>query len=185
MRTKSLVQRKVCQEFSKLNCQSTYGVFNTSQNWFWLSEINARCKREQSAEYTEEVKWLHESCIVFGCIKFIQSDFDKPITFVSLTIAHITVSSLGLLSVCLVGSITASHCSIPDRLAHTTYFLSLLHPPSSFLLFFLPLLLCSLVATYHRFRQCVDEVPQRGISSPLGVLLLNSWGHFFLTRPNQ
>lgn len=43
---------------------------------------------------------------------------------------------------------------------------------------FLTLSLCSLVVTYHRFWQYVDEVPQRGISSLLGVLLLNSWGAF-------
>lgn len=34
--------------------------------------------------------------------------------------------------------------------------------------------LCSLAATYHCFWQCVDELPQGGISFLLGVLLLNS-----------
>lgn len=90
----------------------------------WLSAIDVRSKQEQSTEYTEEVKRLHESCIVFRCIEFNQSEFDKPIMFVSLTIAHITISSLLLLSVCLVGSITASPCSIwemRDKLAHSTY----------------------------------------------------------------
>lgn len=42
---------------------------------FWkLSEINVRCKQEQSTEYTEEVKRLQDSCIVFRRIDFNQSD---------------------------------------------------------------------------------------------------------------
>lgn len=88
----------------------------------WLSEIDVRCKQEQLTEYTEEVKWLQDSCILFRCIEFNQSDFDRPIMFVSLTTVHITVSSRSLLSVCLVEGFTASSCSLQDRLAPTTYF---------------------------------------------------------------
>lgn len=50
---------------------------------------DTRGQQERSTEYTEEVKWLHESCIVFRCVEFNQSGFDKTITFASLTIARI------------------------------------------------------------------------------------------------
>lgn len=47
--------------------------------------------------------------------EFNESDFDKPIIFVSLTIAHVTVPSRALLSVRLVQK-TASSIPIRARL---------------------------------------------------------------------
>lgn len=68
----------------------------------WLPAIDVSRKQEQSTECAEEVKRLHESCIIFMRTEFNQSEFDKPIMFASLTIAHVTISSLLLLSVRLV-----------------------------------------------------------------------------------
>lgn len=132
MSLKSTAQRNVCREFPQLNnLTSALTSFSVVLKlWFRLLEINARCKQEQSTEYTEEVKWLNESCSVFRCIEFNQSDFDKPIMFVCLTIAHITISLLSLLSVCQGGSIKPSFCSIRDAPAHTVG-TALLFPPLS------------------------------------------------------
>lgn len=112
-----LCKRNVCQEFSQLEHARSLRHFSNSG--FPRSMWDA--KKEQSTEYKEEVKRLHESYIFLGCAEFNQSDFDKPIIFVSLTIARIVISSLFLLSDCLVGSITASPCSTQDRLAPSTY----------------------------------------------------------------
>lgn len=139
--------------------------------WSRLSQIDVRCKQEQSTKHTEGLKWLHESCTVFGSIQFNQPDFDKTIIFVFCTIAHIAIASLtrSLLSVRLVGSTTASGCSIWHRLP-----LSTLPPP----------LLCIPVATHHGFWQYVDDVPEGGISSLSGLFLLNSyWVFFFKHNP--
>lgn len=118
---KSLVQRNVCQAFSQLNSRSTYSVFNTSETLVLAFRNQCEMQTGTIDWIHRRVRRLHESCIVFRCIEFNQSDFDKPIMFVSLTIAHITISSLFLLSVCLVGSAIASPGSIGDRSAHTTY----------------------------------------------------------------
>lgn len=53
--------------------------------WSRLSQINVRCKQEQSTKHKEGVKWLHESCTVFRSIQFNQPDFDKTIIFVFCT----------------------------------------------------------------------------------------------------
>lgn len=58
-------------------------------------------KLEQLAE-CDEVKRLHESSVVSVPTEFNESDFDKPIIFVSLTVAHVTISSLAPLSVRLM-----------------------------------------------------------------------------------
>lgn len=50
-------------------------------------------KLEQLAE-RDEVKRLHESGVFSVLTDFNESDFDKPIILVSLTMAHVTVSSL-------------------------------------------------------------------------------------------
>lgn len=52
-------------------------------------------KLEQSAEHGE-VKRLLESRIVSVPTEFNELGFDKPIIFVSLTMAHVTFSSLVL-----------------------------------------------------------------------------------------
>lgn len=52
-------------------------------------------KLEQLAE-CDEVKRLNESSVVSVPTDFNESDFDKPIIFVPLTMARVTVSSLGL-----------------------------------------------------------------------------------------
>lgn len=80
---KNTSQRNVCE-----------GLFHTEQlqhaHLFQKRlQLRTRGKQERSTEYTEEVKWLYGSCIVFRCIEFNQSDFDKTITFMWLTIAHI------------------------------------------------------------------------------------------------
>lgn len=58
-------------------------------------------KLEQLAECAG-VKRLHESCVVSVPTDFNESDFDKPIIFVSLTMAHVRASSPAPLSVRLV-----------------------------------------------------------------------------------
>lgn len=58
-------------------------------------------KLEQLAE-SDEVKRLHESRGASLPAGFNEPDFDKPIIFVSLTMAHVTVFSLAPLSVHLV-----------------------------------------------------------------------------------
>lgn len=58
-------------------------------------------KLEQLTE-CDEVKQLHESCVVSVPTDFNESDFDKPIIFVSLTMAHVSFSSPAPLSVRLV-----------------------------------------------------------------------------------
>lgn len=74
-----------CSTLNSCSMRTRFRNFSNSG----FRAIDTRGKQERSTEYTEEVKWLHESCIVFRCIEFNQSDFDKTITFVSLTIARI------------------------------------------------------------------------------------------------
>lgn len=85
--------------------------------------LSNRCKTanwNNRAEYFE-VKWLGESWIVSVPTEFNESDFDKPIIFVSLTMAHVTVPSLALLSVRLVWKMTAASTPISDRLEQPAY----------------------------------------------------------------
>lgn len=62
------------------------------------SDLCKTANWNNQAEYLED-KRLQESCTISVPTEFNESDFDKPIIFVSLTIAHVTVPSLVLLSV--------------------------------------------------------------------------------------
>lgn len=177
---KSLVQRNVCREFLQLNSRALTSFSIILKLWLWLSEINVRCKQEQSTGYTEEVKWLHESCIVFRCTEFNQLDFDKPIMFVSLTIAHIKISSLPF--VCLT---SRKYYSI---FLFYTWQIGIYNQFPSHL--FPPLSLCpSLSAAWLPHITDFDSMWMRTLRETLApyweFFCKTPGGHFSLTQPDQ
>lgn len=95
-----------------LICDTNKNVRNycdakASLSFQYFLKSDARANRCNTANWSNqaeyfEVKRLGESRIVSVPTEFNESDFDKPIIFVSLTMARVTVRSLSLLSVRLV-----------------------------------------------------------------------------------
>lgn len=86
----NLLFRKTPAKFSHLS--NLYTVFSSCETELWLWGINERRKQVQSTEHTEDAKLLPESWIVFRCVLFHQSDFDKPIMLAFFRLALIAHS---------------------------------------------------------------------------------------------
>lgn len=79
-------------------------------------------KLEQANAECAEVKWLHESCVVSVPADFNESDFDKPIIFVALTMAHVAISGAFVRSPGV--KMTASSSPAGDRLEGSSHSLT-------------------------------------------------------------